>query len=255
MHRFALLAALLASLPLVAQAQPATEPPTLVEAWLAWQEERQANGQPPFDWAYSYALRASDGARLEARQTRLVAELEGLAAVVTAHGDRQSASGLAGWAQALEAQDALPARSPEALGLPELASDLRQNPAMAAITLLGTCAPPPWIEAWTRDGVKRLAWQPGMTLDDAFAALPDGAVRDIDTAVMITPLGEQHELGIAAWNHQDAPLPPGARVVVQLPERGLGGTREGEVINRELAAWLGTRLPGDDCVLWGQGNE
>ncbi|APE32085.1 hypothetical protein BOX17_14665 [Halomonas aestuarii] len=254
MHRTTLLAALLAMLPLVAEAQPATAPPTLVEAWLAWQEENQARDQPPFDWAYSYALRANDAADLDARQARLVAELEGLAAVVTARGDRQSARGLAAWAQALALalaeHDALPARSPEALGLPALASDLRRNPAMANITLLGTCAPPAWIEAWTRNGVERLAWQPGMRLDTALAALPAGATRGIDTAVVITPQGERHERGIAAWNHQNAPLAPGARIVVQLPERGLGGTREGDLINRKLAAWLATRLPGDDCMLW-----
>lgn len=250
MFRTALLAALLVSLPLIAQAQPATPPPTLVEAWLAWQEERQTKDQPPFDWAYSFALRTGDAAELKGQQLRLTAELEALAAVVAASGEPRTVQGLAAWGQAVAGQDALPARSPESLGLPELASDLRHNPAIAGITLLGTCAPPTWIEAWTRLGVERLAWQPGMMLDDALAALPDGAVRDIDSAVVISPQGERHERGIAAWNHQTAPLAPGARVVVQLPERGLGDTREGEVINRELAAWLATRLPGEECVLW-----
>ncbi|TDR57236.1 capsule biosynthesis protein GfcC [Halomonas ventosae] len=250
MYRTPLLAALLALLPLAAQAQPATAPPTLVEAWLAWQEERQAQGQPPFDWAYSYALRESDAAELERRQARLAAELEGLAAVVRAQGKPSTARGLAAWGRNVAEHDTLPARTPEPLGLPALASDLRHNPAMRGISLLGTCTPPAWIEAWTRHGVERLAWQPGMTLDDALAALPAGATRGIDSAVVISPQGVRHERGFAAWNHQAAPLAPGARVVIQLPERGLGGTREGDLINRELAAWLATRLPGEDCSLW-----
>ncbi|SEK40413.1 capsule biosynthesis GfcC family protein [Halomonas daqiaonensis] len=250
MCRNLLLAAVLATLPLVSQAQPAMVPPSLVEAWLAWQEARQSHDQPPFDWAYSYALRDSDAADLEARQARLEAELTGLAAVVTAHGDRPTGRWLAVWGQALAEYEALPARSPEPLGLPELASDLRHNPAMADITLLGTCTPPGWIEAWTRHGVERLDWQPGMTLDNVLDALPPEATGGIDTAVVIAPTGEQHERGIAAWNHQTAPLAPGARVVIQLPDRGLGGTREGDLINRELVAWLASRLPGDDCTQW-----
>ena len=250
MFKSSLLAALLAMLPLSTKAQPATLPPTLVEAWLAWQDVRQATDTPPFDWAYSFALRTHDAVTLEAHQARLAAELTGVAAVVAAAGERATAQGLNAWALAVAKHTPLHARTPTPLGLPELARDLRHNPAMATITLLGTCAPPAWIEAWTRLGVERLAWQPGMTLASALDALPAGATRDIDTVDVITPQGERHTRGIAAWNYQPAPLAPGARVVIQLPERGLGGTREGDVINRELASWLTTRLPGDDCELW-----
>ncbi|MDN3554923.1 capsule biosynthesis GfcC family protein [Halomonas maura] len=231
-----------------AQAQPAASP-TLVEAWLAWQEERQASQAAPFDWAYSFALREREAQGLEQRRSRLVAELEVLSNTLALAGDSDRADALTDWQGALSSLPVLPARSPERLGLPHLASDLRRNPAMADIASLGTCAPPAWIETWTLEGVDRLAWTPGMSVDQALEGLPAGATQGIDRVTLIPPLGKPHDIGIAAWNHDTAPLAPGSRLIALLPESGLGGTVEGDIVNRELAAWLATRLPGDDCTI------
>ncbi|MBB3229740.1 capsule biosynthesis GfcC family protein [Halomonas stenophila] len=239
----------LAMLPGLAQAQPVAASPTLLEAWLAWQEERQTRQAPAFDWAYSFALKANDAQGLEQRRRRLVAELEVLSNALALARDSDTADALTDWQRALSSLPALPARSPRRLGLPHLASDLRRNPAMGDIAALGTCQPPAWIETWTLEGVERLPWTPGMTADQALASLPAGATRGIDRVTLVTPLGETRDLGIAAWNHEAAPLAPGSRLVSRLPQRGLGGTVEGDLVNRELAAWLATRLPGDDCTI------
>ncbi|UYG06076.1 capsule biosynthesis GfcC family protein [Halomonas sp. M4R1S46] len=239
----------LAVLPGLAQAQSAATSPTLLEAWLAWQEERQASQAAPFDWAYSFALRANDALPLEQRRRRLVAELEVLSNTLELARDTDRADALTDWQRGLSSLPAEPARSPERLGLPHLASDLRRNPAMADIAALGTCTPPAWIETWTLEGVDRLRWTPGMSVEQALDALPGSATKGIDRVTLVTPLGETRDLGIAAWNHEGAPLAPGSRLVSLLPERGLGGTAEGDIVNRELAAWLATRLPGDDCTI------
>ncbi|MDW7749071.1 capsule biosynthesis GfcC family protein [Halomonas sp.] len=250
MYKPLMLATLLATLPLVANAQPKTTPPTLAEAWLAWQEARLTQGKAPFDWAYSFALRSRDAVTLEPRQARLSAEMRAVASVISTYRDTDTARALGRWAEVLNEQPIRHARSPGPMGLPELAGDLRRNPSMADITQLGTCTPPSWVETWTLEGVGRLTWQPGMSLSRVLNALPPTAIRGIDHVMVITPTGDQQRRGIAAWNLEPSPLAPGARVIVQLPERGLGGTREGHLINRELSAWLATRLPGDDCTRW-----
>ncbi|MDY7116691.1 capsule biosynthesis GfcC family protein [Halomonas sp. SSL-5] len=224
---------------------------TLAEAWLAWQERRQAEGQPPLDWAYSFALRREDAPEVAFARARLVNELHGLGERLGVAGKTQQAEALAAWAEAIAASAGAPLRTPERLGLPRLAANLRHNPPMSEIAQLGTCTPPEWVETWTLAGVGRLAWHPGMTLDDALAALPDDAAAGVDHARLIDPVGERHRLGIAAWNHQGAPLAPGARVVVELP--GDDGA-EGAVvrlINARLAEWLAMRVPGEECEIQG----
>ncbi|XKE47214.1 capsule biosynthesis GfcC family protein [Halomonas organivorans] len=252
MRHFVLWAALSAAvLPGHAMAQPERMPPTLVEAWLAWQEERQATGQPPFDWAYSVALRERDATEWSQRRARLLSEMMGLERILLAAGRPDLADTLGHWAARLERLPALPARTAdERLDLPALAGDLRANPAISEIRLLGTCRPPAWIEAWTLAGVSRQPWHPGLTAAEAVDAWPDEARRGIDRVTAIGPNGNAQELGTAAWNREDLALAPGARLVTPLPSPGPGQTLEADLIHRELVAFLASRLPGDDCTLW-----
>ncbi|RAH38205.1 hypothetical protein C9J49_007220 [Halomonas sp. SL1] len=221
-------------------------PVTLVDAWLSWQQERQTTEQQPFDWAYSFALRQDDAAEMADQRARLIAEIDGLGPVLAAGGQRQLPDTLARWAQQLRDMPAKPARSAEPLGLLTLAGALRRNPPMADIATFGTCRPPEWVEAWTLAGVKRIAWRPGLTVSSLLDQLPAADTRSLDTISLVSPRGETRILGVAAWNRQNAALAPGARIVAQLPEHSL----EARLINRELAAFLATRLPGDDCTLW-----
>ncbi|WP_337133639.1 hypothetical protein, partial [Staphylococcus aureus] len=134
-------------------------------AWLAWQAHRHATGQPPFDWAYAWALRERDAARFEDRFARLQAEMSALGAILETTGETALSKALASWSRRLSERSSSPGRSPEPLGLLHLAGVLRRNPAMADMRLLGSCQPPGWVEAWTLTGVRRIPWEPGMSLD------------------------------------------------------------------------------------------
>ncbi|MCK2182988.1 capsule biosynthesis GfcC family protein [Halomonas getboli] len=246
----ALLAASLASNPAaLAQphdtAQPA-EPATLIDAWLGWQQQRQAAEQPALDWTYSFALRHADANQLASRRARLIAEIDSLGPILRADGQQRLPDALVRWSRRLHDMPALPARSAEPLGLLTLAGHLRQNPPMRDIETLGTCRAPRWVETWTLAGVQRRDWRPGMTVGSLLDRLPASATGSLDTISVITPRGATRTLGITAWNRQDAPLAPGARLAVRLPEH----SQEAHIINRELAAFLASRLPGDDCTLW-----
>jgi len=229
------------------QDQQSTQPATLAEAWLAWQERRHAEGQAPLDWAYSFALRQEDAAEASSHQARLVAELRILGERLAIEGELEPAAGLNAWATAIQAASSAPLRSPEPLGLPRLAADLRRNPSMAEIVHLGYCAPPSWLEAWTLSGVQRLPWHPGMQLDEALAMLPDEALTGVAHARLIDPTGETHRLGIAAWNHQPAPLPPGSRLLAELPDQLAAQPATVKLINDRLSRYLARQLPGEEC--------
>ncbi|MDN3552583.1 capsule biosynthesis GfcC family protein [Halomonas almeriensis] len=222
------------------------QPATLVDAWVNWQMQRQAEQRPPFNWAYSFALRQSTQHELSPRRARLIAEIQGLAPVLEVAGKPLLSQALNRWAERLQAMPAMPARSPEALGLLSLASELRRNPPMSEIAFLGTCQAPSWVEVWSQAGVERLAWRPNMTVESLIARLPASATRQRDRMSVITPRGNVRTRGIADWNRQPEALAPGARVAIRLPE----SSREARAINRELAHFLATRLPGDDCSLW-----
>jgi hypothetical protein len=234
-----------ASLAPASAAQPA-EPATLIDAWVGWQQQRRAAEQPALDWAYSFALRRTDARELTRKRARLIAEIDGLAPVLAAAGQARWPAALAHWSQRLSDMPAAPARSAEPLGLMSLAGELRRNPPMTDIEHLGTCRLPSWVETWTLTGVQRIDWRSGMTLDSLLERLPNSATQGLDAISVITPRGDMQTLGIAAWNHQDAPLAPGARLAVRLPEY----SQEAHIINRELASFLAHRLPGDDCTLW-----
>ena len=223
------------------EARPAD---TLVDAWIAWQGEQVE----PIHWGYSFALRGRDAESLARQRGRLIAELETVQRSMQASG-RAAVDGLGEWIHTLEAMDPLAARSPERLDLPWLAADLRRSPATARLRHMGHCQPPDWIELGSPDGTQRIAWEPDTTLTGLLAAAPRSATRRIDHAAVVTPLGEIHEFGVAAWNREDTALAPGSRILLLLPDSGLGGTLEGSLLNERLPRFLATRLPGDDCQL------
>ncbi|MCE9664983.1 capsule biosynthesis GfcC family protein [Halomonas sp. M5N1S17] len=224
----------------------AAMPGTLLEAWLTWQAEQPE----PLDWAYSFALRSSDAATLDALHRELLAEITTLRDTLTLVGQQRQADQLQAWHQALQPLATAAARSPERLDLPWLAASLRRNLPTQRLVHLGTCEAPDWVELWSTSGVTRLAWQPGMTTADAIAQLPAGSRNELDQAALLSPLGDTTTLGVARWNRESLPLPPGARLVLLLPRHGLGGSLEGSLVNQLLVRFLATRLPGDACTLW-----
>lgn len=223
------------------EARPADN---LLDAWIAWQGEQAA----PINWAYSFALRERDTERLARQRDRLVAELEIVQRTMQAAG-QPAADGFVQWLDTLEEMTPLAARSPERLDLPWLAADLRRSPSSERLRHMGYCDPPGWVELWSPQGTHRMTWEPDTTLAGLLAALPRAAVRGIDHAAVVTPLGEVREVGVAAWNREDTALAPGSRIVLLFPDAGLGSTLEGDLINERLPRFLATRLPGDDCRL------
>jgi hypothetical protein len=153
----------------------------------------------------------------------------------------------------------LPARTPGRFDLPWLGAHLRQDPPLAKIALWGSCQPPGWVEVWHPGGVTRLPWREGMTLDEAIERLARGADGEADVSAdyawLITPTGERHRRGIAAWNAQTTPLAAGSRVMLALPgspsaRLPSGSQVAGRLVNQRLPDYLATRLPGDDCTTW-----
>lgn len=237
------IAACLMAAPLIALGQANSA--QLSDGWLSSLSPSSAVA-----WSHAFALRGDTAATLEGKRRRLVAELESLIIRARLDGSKQRASGLAAWRQRLAEGESLPARTPGRFDLPWLGAHLRQDPPLADIALWGSCAPPAWVEVWHLGGVTRLPWREGMALDEALERLarqPDGAVSaSADYAWLITPTGERHRRGIAAWNAQATPLVAGSRVMLELN----GSLAAGELVNQRLPDYLATRLPGEDCTTW-----
>ncbi|WP_290797440.1 capsule biosynthesis GfcC family protein [Halomonas sp.] len=247
-----LAAAWLLALPLVAAAQSDPQAPRLSDAWLATLQESQAR----VAWSHAFALDHATAEGLATQRRRLINELDALVVGARVVGNASLSGGLAAWRQTLADTPALPARTPGRHDLPWLGANPRRDPALGQIRHWGHCEVPGWVEVWHLDGVARLDWRSGMTLNRALAALPTGANRDAERAVIITPNGERVPRGIAAWNHQATPLSPGSRVVLTLPAgSGHSGAlppsvrQEIALINERLPAYLATRLPGEACEL------
>lgn len=215
----------------------------LSDGWLAALQESPQR----IVWSHAFALRQSTAADLEAQRTRLIAELDTFMLTARLAGNRALATGLDDWRQTLADTPALPARTPGRFDLPWLGAHLRHDPPLAALQQWGHCSVPAWIEVWHLAGVTRLPWHAGLGLDQALDALPGAAVSGADNAVVITPNGIRVSRGIAAWNHQATPLTPGSRVVLALPAAESSTVN---LINQRLPAYLATRLPGDECVVW-----
>ena len=250
------IAACLMAAPLIALGQ--VDSAKLSDGWLD-----SLSSAPAVAWSHAFALRQDTAATLEGKRRRLVAELDTLIMRARLGGNGAGrVSGLTAWRQRLAEGESLPARTPGRFDLPWLGAHLRQDPPLAEIALWGSCEPPAWVEIWHLGGVTRLPWRAGMALDGALERLArdaDGEVSaSVDYAWLITPTGERHRRGIAAWNTQATPLAPGSRVMLELPgPQGLSSAlplsapqAAGRLINQRLPDYLATRLPGDDCTTW-----
>ncbi|OOC48935.1 MULTISPECIES: capsule biosynthesis GfcC family protein [Thioalkalivibrio] len=228
----------------LADRSPAETP--LTDHWVAWQGELSA----PIDWGYSFGLRSRDMRAVDHERRRLLAEIELIAQTMDIAGRPHVAHALDNWSRTVESMEPTPhARSAERLDLPWLLANLRHAPTATDLEHIGYCDPPDWVELWSMDGAQRHEWDPGMTLQDLLSRPPRAAVRGSDTAAVVTPLGEVHVFGVAAWNREDSTIAPGTRVMAHLNIRDLGGTLEGDLLNHRLPRFLATRLPGDNCTL------
>ncbi|WP_110656176.1 capsule biosynthesis GfcC family protein [Salinicola halimionae] len=216
--------------------QPPSQSPSLLDAWLT--VEREA----PVNWSRAFVVRDALAAEGRQRQRRLETELDGLAMQARLLNAPAIGDGLESWREALNKLNK--GRVPGRVDPTWLMAHLRQVPRIEDVDELGWCSTPDWVEAWTPLGVKRLAWQPGMTTDTLMDQLPKDAYARADTLQLVTPQGEIRKLGIAAWNHDQAPLVPGIRAIIALPLESVGA----QWVDMALPQFLSTRLPGDDCI-------
>lgn len=215
---------------------PPSPSPSLLDAWLTVERETSVN------WSRAFVVRDSATAEDRQRQQRLDAELEGLAMQARLLNAPQVGDGLDAWRKALGKLDK--GRIPGRVDPTWLVAHLRRVPRLEDVDALGWCRTPDWIETWTPLGISRLAWESGMTTDTLLDRLDGEAYASADTLQLVSPQGDIKSLGIAAWNHQRAPLVPGTRVVVALPLNSVGA----QWVDMALPQFLATRLPGDECI-------
>ncbi|MDR9439318.1 MAG: hypothetical protein RI841_07455 [Halomonas sp.] len=226
---------------------------SLSDAWLTTLRQHQG----PASWSHAVVLREATRDALPARQARLQAELDTLVASARLSGAGGLGHGLAAWRARVANADSERSRTPGRHDLPWIAANLRRDLAMRDVARWGLCEPPSWVELWHYRGITRLAWQPGLTLPGALAALPNAARQGVSRAAVVTPVGDVEPRGAARWNRDATPLAAGSRVVLGLPEnQGLraampfpGTVEEAGWVNERLPAFLATRLPGDECAL------
>lgn len=232
-------------LPLAAAAQQSA--PRLSDAWFDTLQLQQSGRR--VTWSHAFALEQPTVDELDFQQRRLMAELGPLINEARLTGRPGLAEGLLAWHTELKGHSLLPARTPGRHDLPWLSAHQRGDPLLANIALWGHCRVPSWVEVWHHGGVSSVTWHRGMTLDQALASLPEAAIRQAETATLVTPDGTPHTRGIAAWNHQATPLTPGSRVILPLPESG-HHTAAVRVVNQRLPTYLATRLPGSECEIF-----
>ncbi|NAW34706.1 capsule biosynthesis GfcC family protein [Halomonas alimentaria] len=235
-------------MPLGATAQqPEPQPSPHVRLSDAWLDTLQRSGERVV-WTHAFALEHATVEAVEPQRRRLIAELETLRRRARLDGADGLIAALGAWQRELEASSAVPARTPGRHDLPWLGADRRRDPPLSAFHYWGHCAVPTWVEVWHLGGVSRLPWQPDMTLSQALDQIAGSAARQgAEHAALITPSGEQHRRGIMAWNHQETPLTPGSRVMLELPASIDSTARR--LVNQRLPAYLATRLPGDECEI------
>lgn len=216
-------------------------PLTLRDAWLSLDT-------PPPSPAYTFYQRRGDNAELPQRLTRLVAELKVIGQEMSLAPD-DTMPGLISWHDQALTLAATPHQS-RSLGRADLATLVarpRLNPPLASLDKAGFCRTPDWVELWHPAGVTRVAYRPGLALDDALAevGLASGAARATigDHVTWVSPMGDLHRVVVQAFNHQSLSLPPGSRIVVPITH----ASPSARWVNTHLPALLTTRLPGDDC--------
>lgn len=235
------LAALLAlcfPLQILADAQTHTSPhpATLSELWLE---------QPTQPAAVAYAYYWLEAHREPHRQQglRLIEELATLSNWHALAGRKSLARSALEWQQTIIGLQDKAGRTPARADLASLLASPRHDPTLASLADAGYCTVPDWVEVWHFDGVSRQRWKPGLGLRGLLRSLPSGQWSMADEAWVIAPLGAPRRIGVAAWNAGNSALVPGTRIVLALP----GSTQEADWVNRNLPAYLATRLPSDTC--------
>lgn len=209
--------------------------PTLLGLWF----ELQPLGA--VSWPYAFIRHRETSATQNDRKQVLTEELDNLIWRLQAAGYSALADALTEWRQRIAVTDDF--RTPGRWGPAALMANPRNSPPLSAVAAIGACRVPAWVEIWDGRGIRRIAWTPGMrlsTLLDDNGALQSTAA---DTVALVTPFGEIHRRGIAAWNYRDAPISPGTRIVVPLPLDGQASVW----INDRLTGFLSHLVPGDQC--------
>ncbi|MES1926928.1 hypothetical protein [Salinisphaera sp. T31B1] len=216
----------------------AAQPPTvssLIAAWMAFPELDQVV------WPYSYIRVAEDDERARQVRSDLGQELSTLAARLDAYGGRQPLrSTVKAWQKRLGTLSAT--RVPGDWSPASLMTRPYQRPPVSAITALGACRAPDWVEVWDANGIHRTDWRGGLTLSDL---LTDRSLRSgsAGRVAIVDPYGQIIHRGVQAWNFADAPLAPGSRVIASLPLNGEAFPWIRDAIARVLAH----APPADDC--------
>lgn len=228
--------------------------PTLADAWL----ETLPQLAEPVSWSHAYGLLAEDRPQFQQERRYLIEELTTLLMSARGSGNTTYSQTIAAWRDTLRGLEGQPLRSPERLDLPKFGANLREAPLLSRVVLWGACEIPRWVEVWGLQGVTRAKWQPNMRIDTLADDLNPRTFTLIDYVHLITPQGKVLRRGIAGWNHEETPLAPGSRVIIELPNRqGLvgalpfpGTTHELDIINQRLPGVLAAQLPGDQCTQW-----
>lgn len=228
--------------------------PSLADAWL----ETLPTLTAPVSWSHAYGLLSTDLPRQRQEHRYLVEELNTLMVSSRMAGNAKYTQAITAWRDTLLGTADAALRSPKRLDLPYLGANLREAPLLDRMAYWGACEIPNWVEVWALHGVTRMPWQPNMTLDTLKNQAPPDAFSSIDYIHLVTPQADVLHRGIAAWNHENTPLAPGSRVLVELPNRqGLAGalpfpgtTHELDIINQRLPGVLAAQLPGDQCTQW-----
>lgn len=213
-------------------------PATLLDLWFSLQDAGPV--YPP----YAFIRHRETAALVSVRKNDLLSELDRLVwHLTTAGGPPRPGliAGLGQWQQRIRAVQAF--RVPGQWGVAALMASPRNGVPIAQLAAAGACRVPGWVEIWSAQGVKRVTWRPAMRLSTLTAdhgPLSDTAAQRVR---LVSPFGRIQQRGIAAWNFQDRPLAPGARIVVPLPLDG----RVTAWMSRHLARFLAHLLPGDQC--------
>lgn len=213
----------------------AATPTTLFDLWFRLQPAGA------IAWPYTYIRHRDTDERQQRRKQTLTEVLDDLVWRLQAAGRNALAEALDEWRRRIA--DADDFRTPGRWGPAALMAGPRNNPPVSAIAAIGACPVPDWVAIWSAQGVRRIPWTSHMRLS---TLLEDGgALQGVtaDSVSLITPYGEIHRRGIAAWNYRDAPLSPGTRIVVPLPLSGQAAVW----IHDTLAEFLAHLVPSDDC--------
>lgn len=214
---------------------PRAAQPVLIDLWFVLENFESVA------WPYAFIRHRETGESQNVRAYNLVEELDNLIWRLRAAHFSPLAQALTQWRDRIARADDF--RTPGRWGPAALLANPRNRPPVSAIAAIGTCPVPGWVQIWDRHGVRRIDWLPGMRLSTLLD--DDGALHgaNVDTVTLVTPQGENHERGVAAWNYRDAPVSPGTRIIVPLPLDGQASVW----IHNALTEFLSHLVPGERC--------